>query len=208
MSTPVELGLPPLPPESLDPCLDAASRCFVRYGVRRTRIQDVADELGVNRVTVYRQVGPLRELTALLVSRELHRLVVSVLGEIADPLDASALVSMLTAGIRAARAHPVLAKVLADEPELLAPLAVAGMPHLLDRVVPAVLGLIQLANSEGSLSVDHPPVVADVVVRLAVSLVVTPPGGDLEAYLSVVLPPILGATSPTGRSATRSTRRR
>ena len=196
-SVPPDLGLPPLPAESLDPYLDAAIRCFERFGVRRTRIQDIADELGVNRVTVYRQVGPLRDLIGLLISRDLHRLVTSVLGEIADPLTAPALVAMLARGVRQARQHPVLAKVLADEPELLAPLAFTGMQHLIDRVVPAVIGLLALANSEGSLVTPHPEIVADAVVRIGVSLVVTPPPGDLDAYLGVVLPPILGSSPET-----------
>ena len=44
-------GLPSLPPSSLDQYLDAASRCFARYGIRRVSVQDVAKELGVNRTT-------------------------------------------------------------------------------------------------------------------------------------------------------------
>ena len=48
-------GIPSPPGGDLDPYLDAATRCFVRYGVRRTSVQDVADELGVNRTTLYRR---------------------------------------------------------------------------------------------------------------------------------------------------------
>src|SRR3546814_18879186 len=50
-------GVPPVPAVELDPYLDAAARCFTRFGITRTRVPDVAAEVGVSRVTVYRPVG-------------------------------------------------------------------------------------------------------------------------------------------------------
>ena len=44
-------GVPAVPPPTLDPYLDAAARCFARHGLRRTRVTDIADEVGVSRVT-------------------------------------------------------------------------------------------------------------------------------------------------------------
>src|SRR3546814_4780239 len=67
------LGLPTLPSPALDPYLDAAARCFVRHGLRRTRVTDIADDVGVSRVTVYRQVGTVEDAARLLLARELDR---------------------------------------------------------------------------------------------------------------------------------------
>ena len=67
----LEAGLPPAPPAELDPYLDAAARCLARHGIGRTSVQDVARELGVNRATVYRQVGTVEDMVRLLVAREL-----------------------------------------------------------------------------------------------------------------------------------------
>src|SRR5689334_6587328 len=71
-------GLPAPPPASLDVYLDAAARCFARYGVQRTSVQDVAQELRVNRTTVYRQVGNVESMVRLLSAREIHRLLAAL----------------------------------------------------------------------------------------------------------------------------------
>src|SRR5579884_3492717 len=67
-------GVPPVPPEELDPYLDAAARCFGRFGISRTRVPDVAAEVGVSRVTVYRQVGTVEDMARMLLARDMHRL--------------------------------------------------------------------------------------------------------------------------------------
>ena len=59
--------LPPVPPASLDPYLDATARCFARYGVRRTSVQDVARELGVATMGLYRYVADRQALEVLVV---------------------------------------------------------------------------------------------------------------------------------------------
>src|SRR4051812_35126401 len=107
-------GLPAPPPKSLDPLLDAAVRCFTRFGVRRTSVQDVAEAAGVNRATVYRQVGNVESMLRLLTARDLHRLLADVsraaVGAANGP---DVIVGYVVAAIEHARAHPVVRKVLA-----------------------------------------------------------------------------------------------
>ena len=63
-----------------DRYLDAFARVIRRHGLSRTRVRDVAEEVGVSRVTVYRQVGTVREMTMLLLDREWRRLLPDVTG--------------------------------------------------------------------------------------------------------------------------------
>ena len=42
--------------EARELLLDATERCFERYGIAKTTIDDIADEAGVSRGTVYRYV--------------------------------------------------------------------------------------------------------------------------------------------------------
>src|SRR3546814_393937 len=71
-------GVPPVPAVELDPYLDAAARCFTRFGITRTRVPDVAAEVGVSRVTVYRQVGTVEDMARLLLARAMHRILTAL----------------------------------------------------------------------------------------------------------------------------------
>src|SRR5580700_4087161 len=76
-------GLPEDPPPSLDPYLDAATRCFVRHGIERTTVQDVATEMGFNRATIYRQVGTIEQQIRLLAARDVRRHLSSIPARVA-----------------------------------------------------------------------------------------------------------------------------
>src|SRR3546814_20607382 len=89
------LGLPTLPSPALDPYLDAAARCFVRHGLRRTRVTDIADDVGVSRVTVYRPVGTVEAAARLLLAPEPDRLVTSLMPKLRAPHAADGTVSVL-----------------------------------------------------------------------------------------------------------------
>src|SRR5687767_16683 len=105
------------PAEDLDPYLDAAARCFQRYGFARTSVPDVARELGVSRSTVYRRVGTMDQLARELLAREARRLLGLV-----GPLDMSGpdtVVRIVASTVRFAAGHPVLTKLARDEPEVM-----------------------------------------------------------------------------------------
>ena len=194
-SPPLELpvlvrGLPAPPPASLDPFLDAAARCFARYGVRRTSVQDVAAELRVNRTTVYRQVGNVESMLRLLSARELHRL----LGEVHRSLDATmgpeAVIDLLVAVVQQVRAHPVVAKVLADDRAVIG----AGLdevPAVLGRIAAAIVPVLEAAMDTGHLARRDPVVVAEWLARIGGSAVVAPPPGDLAMFFRELLLPAL-----------------
>jgi AcrR family transcriptional regulator len=185
-------GLPEPPPSSLDPYLDAAARCFARYGVGRTTVQDVAREARVNRTTVYRQVGGTEQLLRLLLARDLHRLLATMPEAVArDRPGPQLLVRVLCTLITEVRDHPVVAKVLADEPEVIGPLLTDDLPDVLARIAPAVVPLLAAAMDDGVLARRDPAVVADWLVRIAVTVLLSPPPGELELFLGELLLPAL-----------------
>jgi AcrR family transcriptional regulator len=184
-------GIPPPPSSQLNAYLDAAATCFARHGIRRTSVQDVARELSVNRTTVYRQVGNVDDMVRLLLARELHRFVAEVPLEIRPDQGPAAVVALLAAVVRHARSHPVLVKVLRDEPELIGPFLVAELPALITRVASEIVPLLKWAMEHGSLANRDPARLADWLVRAAVTLIVAPPPDDLEEFLSDLLLPTL-----------------
>lgn len=190
-------GLPPLPPASLDPFLDATSRCFARYGVRRTSVQDVASELGVNRTTVYRQVGNIEQQAMLLAVRDTHRLLSSLPSRITPPVGPRTVVELLATLVREARAHPVMAKMLADERDLIGSFVARDVPNLMDRATTAFAPLVVLATSTGNLARRNPVRLAQWLVRITASLVLIEPPGSLEDFLAELLIPALTPDVPT-----------
>lgn len=54
--------------------LDAAVRCFERYGPQRTSMNDIADEAGISRRTLYRQFDDRPALIAEILDRRIHDL--------------------------------------------------------------------------------------------------------------------------------------
>ena len=127
-------GLPAPPSPQLDPYLDAAARCFARHGLRRTRVTDIADEVGVSRVTVYRQVGTTEDAARLLLARELDRLVASLLPKLAGARDADDIVEVIASAVDFAVEHPVMAKVLRDEADLAGAFVISEFGTILDIV--------------------------------------------------------------------------
>ncbi len=181
----------PAPPSSIDPVLDAAARCFVRHGVGRTSVQDIARELRVDRTTVYRQVGAKDVIVRLLAGRELHRLLADLPARLTGLRGPEAVVDLLATVIDFGRTHPVLQKVLIDEPELIGPFIVAELPQMIDLVALAATPLLQAAMDAGELAPRDAARLAQMLVRFCMPMVLAPPPDDLAAVLGEVLLPVL-----------------
>jgi AcrR family transcriptional regulator len=106
--------------------LDAARDCVLAYGVRRTRLTDVARRAGVSRMTVYRRWPDVQSLIGDLMSREWHEVLVASGKDEHDGPARSRLVTRVVTGARLLREHPLLCKIRDVDPEVL-------LPYLLDR---------------------------------------------------------------------------
>lgn len=66
-----------------DKIVDAAVRCFERFGPQRTSMNDIADEAGISRRTLYRQFDDRPALVAEILDRRLSELHASVVAHLA-----------------------------------------------------------------------------------------------------------------------------
>ena len=171
--------------------LQAALEQFTIVGLRRTTVGDVARRAGVGRVTVYRRVGDKRELVAGVIQSEVNRLNALVRDAIA-PLESpeDRLVEAFVVGATIVRTHPLLQRLLETEPEDL-------LPYLTLDFGP-ILALARAFVASEVLPDRDPGLVAEVLARLAHSLVLTPNGdipvGDerrLRAFARKYLVPLL-----------------
>lgn len=104
-----------------DVLLDAAHKCVLLVGVRRTTLTDVAREAGVSRMTLYRRFPDVRSLVAALMTREFGAL----LGEVGPGETArERLVAGAVGTARRLLANPLMAAVLDRDAELLLPYVV------------------------------------------------------------------------------------
>jgi len=158
--------------------LDAAGRLLVDRGVDELEVEEVAAAAGVGRSTVYRRFDGRNALLAATVAHEARRLL-AALGQtvagIDDPEDR--LVTAFCTGLRLARAGG-LADRIRDEPLLLRLLTVDGGPVL----AAATAQLAEVARTlDTTLDVERAEGTAELLVRLAISLVLTPQSAlDLE----------------------------
>lgn len=168
--------------EVADRILDAASALFMMLGVRRVSVDDIAARSGVGRTTVYRRFEGRNQIVEAVLAREVRRFFASILASTAhlQRFEDVVVESFLT-GLRASEAS-LLATLVRAEPELLALLTIDGGP-----VVAAARDFLVAAYGE-----DDPQVamVAELLVRLAISLVLTPetaiPLDDDEAARSAL----------------------
>lgn len=191
-------GLPEAPPPALDPYLDAAVRCFVRYGVNRTSVQDVAAEMKVNRTTVYRQVGNVDAMLRLVNARAVNRIVQEAFRRTEfAAISAETVVDLLADLIEMVRSDPVVKKVLRDEMELVGAL-LEDLPAMIERVTSAVAPALDAAMHAGKLGRSDARAVAGWMARIGGSCILAPPPGDLRAFLAEVLVPVLRPAGPPG----------
>jgi AcrR family transcriptional regulator len=200
---PQALGLPEVPDPVLDGYLDAAAGCFIRHGLRRTRVTDIADAVGVSRVTIYRQLGNTDQIARLLLSRELDRLLGTLGPKVLSASHPDDVVDVIAEAVDYALAHPVLRKVLADESDLVGSYAATELAGLIERLVALAEPLLRRVDHDGSV-VDA-ALLADWLVRVVLTVIVAPPARPVREFISGVLHPLL---SPPAHARPAVRRRR
>jgi AcrR family transcriptional regulator len=198
-------GLPEEPPQALDPFLDAATRCIARHGVRRTTVADIAKEMGVSRMTVYRQVGTIDRVVQLLFARDLHRLFATIPSLFVGADGAEAVVTLATALVEWVRTHPVGYKVLTDEPDVVGELLAGPLiSSSLELGTEVLAELLEKAMAADILGQCDPTVTATWLVRLVFSVILVPPPTSTADYLAGVIRPLLDKASPSPRPSPRN----
>ncbi|HZU80082.1 MAG TPA: TetR/AcrR family transcriptional regulator, partial [Acidimicrobiales bacterium] len=177
----------------LDRLLDATERCLARYGIRRTSMTDIARELRVARTTLYRQVSSVEEAVSLVASRQFNRFLDELFAMLDSPegLTPAGFVAAVAGAVRFARSHPVVLRVLRDEPELLGELLSRDLQVYAMQVAEALAPVLASAMASGRIAPGDPSLAAQWVVRVVAALIVLPPEGDLDALLDYALRPML-----------------
>lgn len=173
--------------EELDRYLDAAMAAFLRHGVSRTSVPDIAQEAGVSRTSVYRVLGPVHRAALALLDRELARLLAQVTAAFTSARRWDDVLEECAAAMEAVESHPLLRKVRDDEPEIIGMALVKHTPLIIDVVSsvlePALADLVARGVTSGR---EH-RLVAETLVRLGVTCALAPPDRGVRELLHEVL---------------------
>jgi len=146
--------------------LDAARATVLDFGVRRATLTEVARRAGISRMTVYRRYSDAPELMRALMSREFG----AVLAE--AQADSDGVVAAVIGTVGRLMEHPLLARLLELEPEVM-------LPYLVDRVGEfqrgarsALAGWIERAQAAGEVRRGDPQELAAAIELACRGLVI------------------------------------
>ncbi len=155
--------------------LDAALRVLVDFGVKRATVELVAKYAGVSHMTVYRRWPAKNELLLTAVMTEFRRLFTDVYEE-ARQLDSfdDKVVTGFTGILWCIKSHPLMARELATEPEVVMPFLTTASGPAMDMAIAFGAENLRRAAKADGLVLSDPVALAEVLVRLAHSLLLAP----------------------------------
>ncbi|WP_323773841.1 helix-turn-helix domain-containing protein [Alcanivorax sp.] len=181
--------------------LDAGLALFVEFGLRRTTMEDVATRAGIGRATAYRRFADKDQLIQVVILRECQRQLAMIEDDL-EKLESGlerVLESFVLAVTRAHR-HPLLERLLTSEPETILPLLTQRLWQMMGFFRIYLAGLLQVEQDSGAIRQQPMEPMAELMLRLMQSMVLSPDGilnpADAdsvrrvaEAYLRPLLEP-------------------
>ena len=185
--------------ELLDRVTAAALDQFADFGIRRSTIDDVARRAGVSRVSVFRRVASKRGLVEIVIAREIRRGMTELdaAWERGQSLE-ERLVLGLSSAVRYVSGHPLFDRLLRSEPEFLLPLLTVDGGPVLALYRSLIADRLRVEIRAGRAATADVDVAAEVIARLALSLLLTRQGeitlddnDSVLALVRLVLEPLL-----------------
>ena len=195
------LSASPLPgtDELADRISSAALDQFAEYGIRRSTIDDIARRAGVSKMTVFRRFQNKQGLIEVVIAREV-RLGMAELDRAwqwQDTLE-GALVQAFEFVAGFVRGHPLFDRLLRSEPEVLLPLMTVDGAPVLGLYRSLIAARLRAEVSVGRAASPDIDRAAEVIARLAQSLLLTREGtitlddhDSIVAFVRLALVPML-----------------
>lgn len=169
------------PGVDLDAVLDAATSCYLRFGVAKTTAADIAQGVGVSRATLYRRFGSheaiflavlARESTAMAVDADLH------LADVEDP--GERILEGMMFAIEEIRHRPVHAAVFGGDSAAWAATQAIHVEALRHIGEAGVRPLLASSLADGSVSDQDMSDLIDWILRVLISYAAVPGDGGRQ----------------------------
>lgn len=136
--------------------VDAARRCFARYGYRKTSMDDVASHAGVAKGTVYLYCENKQDLYVRAVESDLREWMDSLATALDEP-DRPAvevLVDVATRDALFAESHPLAADLLTSATDVHVPAHQERLDELRSVGLTQVIAILELGIAQGAFRAD------------------------------------------------------
>jgi len=175
--------------------LDATRNSILDLGVRRTTLTEVARRADVSRMTVYRHYPDVDAILRDLMTREFGTLMQAKAAdtEAGDGTARERLTALAVGSVQALRAHPLLRKVVAAEPELIAPYLFDQIGGSQRHARELLVAAVTLGQADGSIRAGDPLVMAQALLLVTQSFLFSAasardvPEADLDDELGRLL---------------------
>jgi len=183
--------------------LDAAVSQAEELGVRRLTIGDVAQRVGVSRVTVYKYFPGKDQLVEAVLLREMRRFLRDV-DRAVEPYETleERLVEGFVFALGWLRRHRLLNRLLRTDPELIVPNLTVGAGPVLAAGREFIAGFARREAEEGRLPLAEDQIegVSELLARAVLSFLLTPDSvigmrtqAEIRAFAEQYLAPTLQA---------------
>ena len=157
--------------------LEAAFACGEKFGLGRLTMSDVAREARISRQTLYRYFSSKHDLIMALVIREEQVLMTQVRAAIQPHRDLRpAVEAAFRTILRAIRAHPLLDRVMATEPQELLPYLTVEADPMREMGIRMMEEVFAGRGEHVSPAIAHRA--AEICSRLVRSYAIEPPDDD------------------------------
>ncbi|NBH04853.1 TetR/AcrR family transcriptional regulator [Amycolatopsis sp. SID8362] len=147
------------------------------FGLRRFTVDDVARRVGLSRVTIYRYFPKKDQLLNALILREMKRFLTKVDAVVeAQATPEEKLIEGLSFSLGYLRGHRLLNRLLRTEPELILPQLTVQAGGLFAAARARIAAHFHAEIAAGRLSLPAEDIdgMAELLIRIVVSLVLTP----------------------------------
>ncbi|WP_459547425.1 TetR/AcrR family transcriptional regulator [Nocardia sp. X0981] len=155
--------------------MDAALERILQVGIRRSSLEDIARRAGINRITIHRRFSGKDNLVEAVIERETRRMLaeVTTIAATAEEVDAQIEETTLHVLLQT-RIHRLVTHLLRVAPEEALGFYTVRGEHLVGLGIDYISGMLTHAQNAGLIDHYDPRPVAELVARLAHSLMLTP----------------------------------
>lgn len=158
--------------------LDATLGRILQVGIRRSSLDDISRRAGVTRVTIYRRFSGKDDLIEATLSREIGRVLgeATTIATTTSGIDAQIEETVLYI-LRLTRTHPLVTQLLAVAPEEALGFYTVRGEEMVSQGIEYITAVLETGQEQGVLERYAARPVAEMIARMAHSLLLTPAAG-------------------------------
>lgn len=158
-----------------DRILDAAYELGLSLGTQRLTMADLARHAGISRATLYRRWTSVREVVAALTTREWTGVVEAARTPAPEGPLRPHLVASIVRLVGQIRVHPLLRKIIEDDPDFLLPYLLKRRGTNTNQQLDLLEADLKIGIADGSVRPGDPALRAKAVLLTAWSFTLTAP---------------------------------